>query len=427
MIIDKISQSDKVLILGFAREGQSTYKYLRAKFPELIIGLADQKTPDWLPDDPLIHIQFGENYLKIENWKLVIKSPGISPHKPELVAAKKRGAVFTSHTEIFFEVCPSKNTIGITGTKGKSTTTSLIYEVIKKSSLPVVLVGNIGRPALDFLPEITPDTWVVLELSSYQLMDLQTSPHIAVLQAIYSDHLDYHTGFEEYKNAKYNITNFQSAKDYLITQTDIPTLAKKIIFSFNDFGPATKTKLLGKHNRLNIIPALKVAEILNLPKDKLYAAVKEFTPLDTRLQPVGTKKGIEFYSDTLATIPEATIAAIDALHPKVTTLIAGGHDRKQNYSELAKKILSSGIKTLIAFPATGPRIWSEIISVKQNPNIGYYYTESMQDAVKLALDHAASGEICLLSPAAPSFTLFKDYRDEAEQYIKFITGSTIAG
>jgi UDP-N-acetylmuramoylalanine--D-glutamate ligase len=425
MDLTNITPQTKILILGFAREGQSTYKFLRSKFPEIPLSLADIKTPDWVPSDPHVECFFGPDYLNcLSQFDLCIKSPGISPHQPEIVAAKKSGLKFSSHTRLFFEVCPSHNIIGISGTKGKSTTTSLTYEVLKANGLDAVLVGNIGRPALDFLPEISPHTWVVMELSSYQLQDLNISPHIAVMQNIFPDHLDYHKTFEEYIEAKSHLVRFQTPNDYVIFNSDFPlptqiahtSPGKKISYSLLDFDPQIKTKLIGNHNKLNIIPVVKISELLQLSQKITYSAIENFTPLDTRLQCVGNVNGIMFYEDTLATIPEATIAAIDALHPTVGTLIAGGHERKQNYSVLAKKILESGINTLIVFPVTGPRIWTEITTIKQNPNLTYHYSETMSDAVKFALDHTASGKIVLLSPAAPSFTLFKDYRDESQQY-----------
>ena len=405
MILDQIAKLDKVLILGYAREGQSTEKFLSQRFPHLKIDTADQID--------------GPQYLsRLSDYPLVIKTPGISPHKPEIIAAKKSGTVFTSHMQLFFEVCPSKNTIGITGTKGKSTTTSLIYHVLHENGIPSVLVGNIGRPALDYFPEITPDTWVVCELSSYQLMDLTISPHIAVLLNIYPDHLDYHKDFTEYQNAKLNITKFHTSDDYLITPLkDIPTQARIINFSIPH--PLVPSTLLGAHNQLNIQPAVIIGEILSLSQAKVLSAITTFKPLETRLELIAEKKGIKFYSDTLATIPEATIAAIDALHP--ATLIAGGHDRHQNYKELAHKIIDSGLTTLILFPATGPRIAQELSVHPGGVQPQIFPASSMQEAVSLAFTHTPTGSVCLLSPAAPSFTLFKDYRDERSQFQKFIT------
>ena len=371
-ILDQIAKLDKVLILGFAREGQSTSNFLHKKFPHLQIDHADQKD--------------GPNYLtRLSDYPLIIKSPGVSPHKPEIVQAKKSGVIFTSHMQIFFEVCPSQNTIGVTGTKGKSTTASLIYHVLK-DHLPTVLVGNIGKPALDYLDEITPETWITSELSSYQLMDLTISPHIAVLQNIYPDHLDYHQDFEEYKNAKLNITKFQTDNDYLITAIDVPTKARKIIIR----PKSVDSQLLGQHNLYNIQPSIVIGELLGIPRSAILSSIIKFKPLETRLELVATKNGIKFYADTLATIPEATIAAIDALHPRVTTLIAGGHERKQNYSDLAKKILSSSIKTLILFPATGLRL-AKLVNRSANSPTNIFHANSMSNAVKIALDHTRSG------------------------------------
>jgi UDP-N-acetylmuramoyl-L-alanine---L-glutamate ligase len=414
MIIDQISQLDKILILGFAREGQSTYNFLRSRFPHLQIDTLDQK------DDP--------NYLNkliTGNWSLVIKSPGISPHLPEIETAKQNGIIFTSQTQLFFELCPTKNIIGVTGTKGKSTTASLIHQVLSENGISSHLVGNIGRPALDFISEIKPDDWVVIELSSYQLMDLTCSPHIAVLQKMYPDHLDYHLDFEEYKTAKLNITKYQTSDDYLITVDDYPTNARKI-FIRPQF---INSQLLGYHNLYNIQPAVVIGQILGLSNNPVLSSIKNFIPLDTRLTNVGTYRNITFYEDTLATIPEATIAAIEALqsfgvNSGVETLIAGGHDRKQNYLGLAKKILDSNIKTLILFPETGTRIEQEIINLSPK-GVRCYHADSMSEAVQLALDHTASGKICLLSPAAPSFTLFKDYRDESAQYRQAIKDLTL--
>lgn len=439
-ILDHIAQLDRVLILGFAREGQSTYRFLRSRFPHLQIGLADQKRPDHVPTDPLLQTFFGKHYLTQSltpsQYRLVIKSPGVSPHLKDIVTAQKAGVTFTSHLQLFFEICPSRLIIGVSGTKGKSTTASLIHHVLTANHIASLLLGNIGQPALDFLPQITPHTWVVCELSSYQLMDLSFSPHIAVMQNIYPDHLDYHRSYHEYLQAKSHLARFQSPQDFFIYNADNKDASKisrlspaqKISFRLPD--PPLPTSLPGQHNQYNLLPALLIGKILNLPQEHILSAIKTFRPLDTRLQLVTEKNGIKFYSDPLATIPEATIAAIDTLHPH--TLIAGGHERHQKYVPLIKKILSSNIKTLILFPDTGQRLAKEInhaqdlsrfIQEKTPPlpsDLQIFPTNSMSEAVKLAFAHTPSGHISLLSPAAPSFTLFKDYKDEHRQYQKAI-------
>lgn len=435
MILDQLKQVKNVLILGFAREGQSTYRYLRTHYPHLQIALADQKNLDNLPENFRGQTFFGENYLNcldLGNWDLVFRSPGISPHLPEIEAASRSGITFTSHTQIFFELFRHQ-IIGVTGTKGKSTTASLIHHVLHENQIPSVLVGNIGQPALDYISEITPQTWIVMELSSYQLMTVDCSPHIAVLQSIFPDHLDYHKDIDEYQNAKTHIFSFQSSSDFLIYNADNPVCrqlvsrtkpsAKIIPFQLSDYDPVIQTKLLGEHNKYNIIPSVVIGKLLQIPLENIYAALAVFAPLETRLEYIATVKGIRFYADTLATIPEATIAAIDALGLKVNTLIAGGHERKQKYSNLAEKIINSGINTVVLFPETGKRIWSETQKTARRLDTQlpqHFFVESMSEAVNLALHHTASGKICLLSPAAPSFTLFKDYRDEYNQYTSAI-------
>jgi len=406
MILDQIAKLDKILILGFAREGQSTKTFLHKRFPNLQIDTADQKDgPDYL------------NHL--QDYQIIIKTPGISPHLPEIIAAKKAGVIFTSQTQLFFELCKGR-IIGVTGTKGKSTTASLIHHVLSTNGILCHLVGNIGQPALDYLDDIKKDDWVVMELSSYQLMDLQKSPHIAILQNIYPDHLDYHLDFEEYKTSKLNITKFQTPADYLITAVDVPTRAQKIIIE----PQPVESQLLGRHNLYNIQPAIIIGKLLKIPEENILSAIKIFTPLDTRLTRVGEINGVIFYEDVLATIPEATIAALDAFPSGIKTLIAGGYERKQNYSKLAHKILDTGIKSLVLFPATGVRIEQAVKNLSPSPllnqergaGVRCYHVTSMNEAVQLAFSHTASGEIVLLSPAAPSFTLFKDYRDESAQY-----------
>ena len=408
----KIASAKKVLILGYGREGQSTHKFLSQRFPHLQVDTADQKDgPDYLK--------------KITNYQIIFKTPGIKPHFPEIRRAKKQGKLITSQTQIFFDLCPGK-IIGVTGTKGKSTTASLIYHVLSHNKIPSVLVGNIGKPMLDYLPEINSDTWVVAELSSFQLMDLTKSPHIAVLQNIFPDHLDYHQTFTEYWQAKANITLWQKPSDYLIYNSDnrltkrIATKTKAKTISFSIKKPLLelkKTRLTGQHNLYNSMPAVTIGRLLKIPDQKIFSAIRSFKMLEHRLELVAIQKGVKFYADTLATIPEATIAALEALKPNVATLIAGGHERQQKYTQLAKKILDSQIEPLVLFPATGKRLGQEINS----PKIKHFLVNSMSEAVKLAFKHTPEGKICLLSPAAPSFTLFKDYQDEAEQYKKEIT------
>ena len=298
-------ENKKILILGFGREGRDTFKFLRKLFPKKKIGIADQK--------------FDKNYLKkLDGYDVIIKTPGI-PFKilPKAVLGK-----ITTQTEIFFENPPG-TIIGVTGTKGKSTTASFIYQTLKKAGLKAYLIGNIGQPVLSFLKKADSQSVFVYELSAHQLFHLKKSPHIAVLLNIYPEHLDYYRSFKEYAQAKANITKFQTEKDWLIYNIQDP-LVKKI----SRKSKAQKIPIRGKYYELDMAAAKAVAKIFKIPE------LKKFKFLPHRLEFVGKFKSISFYNDSLSTIPETTMEALDFLGEKVQTLILGGFDRGLNFKKL---------------------------------------------------------------------------------------------
>lgn len=425
----------KILILGFAREGQSVYKYLRAAtnnkiaiFDEKIQSSLNSSANEIITKDKNLDLFLGK---KIESYKNVfceydlwIKSAGI----PNKIISCPEDVLVTSSTNIFFEKCPGK-IIGITGTKGKSTTSSLIYEILKSAGEKVILVGNIGTPCLDFLDKIDKETLVVFELSSHQLSTLKKSPHIAVFLNIYPEHLDYYDSMDDYVLAKSNITKFQSKNDFLIYNakdvlvSEIARRSQAVLLPFGDFEISSyKSNLLGDFNQRNIEAALKVAGLLQIPQNISEKAIALFCPLKHRLENIGTFKNITFYNDSLATIPEATINALYAINGDLDTLILGGYNRKLSYKKLAEKILKSKIRNLIFFPTTGQLIWQEII--KLNPKGAEIYrhfnVSAMEDAVKLAYVYTRKNKVCLLSCASASFNLFKDYVDRGDQFKKFV-------
>lgn len=370
-LLEKYKDKISVLILGMAREGQATSQFLK-KY-QINSQTADAKK--------------GKDYLKkINDFDIIIKSPGI-PYLPEIKKSKNKGKIVTSATSIFFDLCKGK-IIGVTGTKGKSTTTALIYEVLKHGGLDVYLVGNIGKPSLQLLDEIDEDSVVVYELSSFQLADLTKSPQIALITNIYPDHLDWHESFENYKKAKMNIFKFQSEKDILI------------------------------ENQNGVVAAKTVARIFKIPSQKIERAIKNFKSLPHRLEFVAEIKGIKFYNDSLATNPHATIYGINTLGDEIETLIAGGYDRGVDYSILGPVIAKSKIKTLILFPDTGDKIWKAIKEADGKQQ--RIDTKSMEEAVKWAFKKTSAGKICLMSPASASFNMFKDYEDRGEQFKKYV-------
>jgi UDP-N-acetylmuramoylalanine--D-glutamate ligase len=447
MKLDEL-KNKKILILGLGREGIDSYKFLRKLFPKKVLGLADrvenkkQKTKNkkMIEKDKKVKCYFGKNYLKsIKKYDVVVKSPGISWEmiKPFLKSGKE--IKITSQAEIFFSNCPGR-IIGVTGTKGKSTTAALIYEILKQENIKVRLVGNIGKPVLSYLSLAKPNDVFVYELSCHQLFKLKKSPHIAVLLNIYPEHLDYYKNFKEYISAKANIARWQKKNDYLIfnLQNKIvkeiakKSKAKKISINIQKHKFITdmqnEISLKGKFNLQNISAAVEVGKIFEISEKKIIKAIKNFKLLPHRLEFVGKFQKIKFYNDSLSTIPEAAIVAIEALENNVQTLIAGGFDRGLDFSDLAEKILKSKIKTLILFPTTGEKIQREIISLAKKKKVKppkCFFVQDMKEAIKLSFENTKKNGVCLLSPASPSFGIFKDYEERGNLFKKYVKNKAI--
>ncbi|MEK7571485.1 MAG: UDP-N-acetylmuramoyl-L-alanine--D-glutamate ligase [Patescibacteria group bacterium] len=431
MTINELKKYKKILIIGYGVEGKATHAFLKKHFPEAIIDVVDASD--------------GEDYLEDQqDYELAIKSPGV---RPELVTIP-----YTTATNIFFANAKGK-TIGVTGTKGKSTTATLIYEMLKKDKKEVYLGGNIGKPAIEVLDTLTDHSWTVLELSSFQLQDIKYSPHIAVMLMLTSEHLDYHPNVESYIEAKRNLLRFQKQTDFAVLNRDYPvtnesdlytdaqlfyvsreretnnacyTLSGAIYVKKNETEDeiiATKDVALpGAHNLENVCAAIMAARLAEVSTKYIIEVLKTFYGLPHRLEYVGEKQGIRFYNDSLATVPEATIGALDAFAGEVETLIAGGHDRGVDYNELGQYLVTSGVRTTILFPTTGEKIWEAIVTAGGEKKIKKLDVHSMHEAIVYALDETNSGKICLLSPAAPSFGVFKNYKDRGDQFKKEVMG-----
>lgn len=439
----------KILILGYGREGQSVHRWLAKHQPTLRVGVADRRQVVPVVEAARLHV--GEDYLAaLPSYDTVVRSPGVSPFLPEIKEYQNRGGFLTSSTNIFFSVCPGK-VIGVTGTKGKSTTASLIAEILKTTHADVRLVGNIGKPALDFLEGAGQDTIFVAELSSHQLVDVRYSPHIAVVLAIAPEHFDYYPDLGSYAAAKGNIVACQRTNDVVVfnptntlaakqanrsrgkklmycpKQRDnaIAFIEKKAIVT-NAYGvkeeilPVSDIPLLG--NLDNVLAAVTVGVAVDVPGRFMRGAIGAFHPLPHRLEFVGEFGGIRFYNDSLATIPEATIHALKALGSDVATLIAGGFDRGLDYTILGQYLVGTSVKALILFPDTGEKIWEalRLAHARSGQAIQKFDVTSMEEAVKLAYKHTSAGKICLLSPASASFNLFRDYEDRGNQFKEWV-------
>src|SRR5437773_3003076 len=447
-----------ILILGFGIEGQATYDFLRDKWPSKRLSIADQRTPEEfsyelirkLARDRAVTLNLRPGYLDAqdpENCGVIVKTPGIPASMEQIVKARKAGCALTSHSQIFLSNYPHDKIIGVTGTKGKSTTTSLIYQMLTRAGLMAELAGNIGLPPLARMTHVSKETYFVHEFSSHQLAEIESSPHIAVLLNVVPEHLDYYSSFAEYVTAKEHITRFQQPGDFLIFNADYPipleiaqrTRAALIPFSTKTQLPSgcylqSETivwsasghdehvlaigdiPLAGRFNVQNVMAAVAAAALCDVPSGTIRDAVKEFRTLLNRLERVGSYKGVTFYDDSIATVPDATLAALEALGPDVQTLILGGYERNQDFTELGSR-LPSNVKTVILFPPTGDRIWKAIETHSKNPTLPEpFFVSDMEQAVKIAYQRTGQGGICLLSPASPSFGIFKDYRDRGDSF-----------
>ena len=426
-------ENKKILILGFGKEGIDNYLALRKLFPEKLFGIADKlelknfdkRIQGILKKDKNLKLYFNKNYLNsLKNYELIIKTPGINIKNIKPFLRKKMNVI--SQTEIFFKYCPSK-IIGVTGTKGKGTTCSLIYEILKKAGFNAYLIGNIGNPVFQTLLRAKTNDIFIYELSCHQLQNLKKSPHIAVFLNLYPDHLDYYQNLKEYYKAKKSIFKYQGKKDYLIFNSEQKILrdiikkskAKKIPIK-NINVKKIKKDIPKNLNLLDLEASILVAKILKISEKNIRQAIKSFKSLEHRLEFVGEYKEIKFYNDSFATIPEATIFAINTLGKDVKTLILGGSEKgKIDFSNLAKEILNNKIENLIFFPTTGIKIWKEILNLnKKLPK--KFFVKSMSDAVKIAYKHTSKKSICLLSPACASFSIFKNYKERGDLFKKYV-------
>jgi UDP-N-acetylmuramoylalanine--D-glutamate ligase len=400
----------KIAILGYGLEGQDAEKYFKGFGNE--VKILDKK--------------FDENYLEnLKDFDIVVRSPGVYRYLPEITKVEKEGVEITSALKIFLEKCQAK-IIGVTGTKGKGTTSTLIYEILKKAGYDVYLAGNIGKPYLELLPKLTKESFVIMELSSFQLIDLTKSPDIAVVLNITLDHMDWHKNRKEYVDAKKNIVRYQSVSDYAVLneEYDEPksfakeTKAKIIFFSKKRLEEKYKEKLFlrGEHNLENIAAAVRVAKIIGVDEKIILDTVRNFKGLEHRLELVGSVNGVTFYNDSFATGPQPTIAAINSF-TEPETLILGGSDKGLDYQELIDAIRKrNNVKNLIMIGDTRIKIIDTFKGEPFKGNVQDLDYQPMNAIVKKAFEVTSKGGVVILSPASASFDMFKNYKDRGNQF-----------
>lgn len=418
-----------VLVLGFGMEGRSTLSLLKS-LPVKKIGIADIKIPQDAEGIKDFEIWSGEGYLSaIENYDVVMKAPGVVL-LDKLNANQKEK--ITSQTDLLLRFCES-TIIGVTGTKGKSTTASLIYHILNKCGKETALIGNIGVPPLDKI--YGRETLIVCEMSCHQLEYVKASPDVAVLLNIYEEHLDHYTGFDAYKAAKENIYRYMddSGLLYYNSELDLDAIGfcpvEKISCSLDGSGIVNadkngiyindlfipteklKTYLPGRHNLYNIAVALAVCLRLGCPVDAALKAAADFKGLPHRLEFAGKFNGAEYINDSISTIPRASISAVKAF-PDTDSIILGGMDRGINYSELIDFLENDNhsINNIIVLPDSGYRLAKEL-KIKKSC---VYCAVDLSDAVSYSAN--VTKVRCILSPAAASYGFYKNFEERGEHF-----------
>ena len=391
-------------------------------------------------------IEFGKNCLKnLNGFNIIFRSPSCLPTRPELEDEAKRGAIVTTEIEMLMEMCPCK-IVGVTGSDGKTTTTSMISAILKKAGYKTYLGGNIGTPLFTKLPEITPDDIVVLELSSFQLMNMKVSPDIAVITNITPNHLNIHKDYQEYIDAKKNIFKHQNENGILILNYDneitrnceVEAKGKVIFFSGKtklDNGfiiddnivkecedkvrkhvlDTKEVILRGQHNFQNIATALAATKTL-VDQDVAVEAIKEFKPVEHRIEFIREIDGVKWYNDSASSSPTRTISGINAFDENIV-LIAGGYDKNLDYEPIAKPILDK-VTTLILIGQTAEKIYDTVKNEeeKSNKKVNIYLCDSLEQTVELAKKFARKGDVVLFSPASASFDMFKNFADRGNKF-----------
>lgn len=435
----------KVLVLGLGVSNRPLVRLL-LKYGISVVG-CDRTEREKLDDEVLelekmgCKLHLGEGYLQNISADVAFRTPGLHPNKPELVALRESGCEMTSEMEAFFEVCPCK-IIAVTGSDGKTTTTTLISEMLRTAGHTVWLGGNIGTPLLDKADEMKPTDQVVLELSSFQLMDLKYSAQIAVVTNLAPNHLDVHRDMEEYVEAKTHIFDRQTANDVLIVNRDnaitdgfVP-LARG---SVKRFSRQEKTEvylengviyrgsekvlsqadilLPGIHNVENYMAAMLAVEGLVSDED-IRCVARSFGGVEHRIELVRIKDGVRFYNDSIASSPSRTIAGLRSFDRKVI-LIAGGYDKCIPFDELGVQIVTS-VKLLVCTGATGEKIAQATQKADRENAVEILMVEDFYEAVRTAAARAQDGDVVILSPAGPAFDKFKNFMVRGAEFKKTV-------
>ena len=429
----------RVAILGIGREGKAARRFLRSVYPDIQLTLVAETAPDQrfverLTDhDRLLTGSLSEAGL--ESFDFLIRSPGISPYRESIKRARAAGASVTTPSNLWFAAHQDQNTICITGTKGKSTTSALLAHMLDACGYCVRLAGNIGLPLLDCDDQGV--DWWVIELSSYQLVDLEAAPAISVILNLSSDHLDWHGSEQSYRDDKLRLARLAGQKPLIANASDpvlsealagrdsitwfnsmsgIRTSGGKLFDGENQLQLQLPGGLPGTHNLSNTAAALTVLRSIGASISTGMDSITSFRCLPHRLQTVGEREGLRFVNDSVSSAPVATVAALEAFSGEKVTLLVGGLDRGLDWATYMGKIRTELPLAVIGIPDNGPRIISEMKRADVRPECGLHESPNLAEAVALAQEVTPGGGIVLLSPGAPSFPRFRDYRERGLQF-----------
>ena len=445
----------RVAIIGLGVSNLPLLKYfhdLRAK-----VTFFDNRGIEEIPKNIMDQIteynfefSFGKDSLsKLNQFDLILRSPSCMPNQPALEQEEQRGAIVTSEIELLLKMIPCK-VIGVTGSDGKTTTTTLIYEILKQAGYHCYLGGNIGTPLFTKLKEMKPEDIVVLELSSFQLMHMEESPDIAVVTNVTPNHLNVHKSYEEYIGAKKNIFLNQTEKGIVVLNYDNEITkefakeanGKVVFFSSSQkledgiilddtvikecedklrkhLVSVNKVKLRGKHNYENICAAIAATKTL-VDSEQMLEAITDFNGVEHRLELVREINGVKWYNDSIGTSPTRTIAGLNAFAEEII-LIAGGYDKHLDYQPMAKPVVGK-VKGLVLVGQTADKIFQAVKEEleEQQKELAIYMCEDLEQTVQMANKIAKEGQIVLFSPASASFDMFKNFAQRGDKFKELV-------
>ncbi len=428
----------RVGVWGLGRETRSLAHQLTERLPRARLtvvvreDLAQTASEQWWDGAAIVGPE--DAVAALGGCDVLVRSPGVSIHKPELQGLAASGIPATTATALWIAERGGHNVIAVTGTKGKSTTASLLAHLLSSERV-THLAGNIGRPALDLL-DVPGGEWVVLELSSYQIADLRQGPQVAVITNLYRDHIDWHRSEDAYRREKLRLFSLPGVTacayppKFADIEAAVATCPRRIPFG-NDQGwhvtgdgsvahpdgtvlAGSDLPLRGPHNVLNLCAALAAIDAADLPRPRLPEALTGVVSLPHRLQTVLDRDGVEWVDDSISTTPESSLAAIAAFPERPVVLIAGGHDRDQDYAELGRTVAERDV-TLVVLPVTGSRL-ARAAAEAGLTHDQIVEADAMEDAVEAARRRATPGAVVLLSPAAPSFNSYRNFEERGDHF-----------